>query len=450
MSTKHRISEVFLASVILFLVAPGLYLSQWSASLEVSVLIGLLMFFSASRIIGSMVNPKMDCVALSVYVFVYVFFVISAGAQISYRQFPLPGYYGDEDFIHAFFVIFLGLVFFDIGQKIRARFAHSIFQPFVPASGWPNYVLIILILMPLIGLFVFGLYETIFLSRVGRLEATSSVISDTSSALSLLVDAAVRIPFIALMVYFYIRRKRVSFSFLLSSLLALTINNPISSARYMFGFTIIVFLGLLLHQRRHVFRRYFGVAMIFLLLFAFPVLDAWRYDAAVQLSEVGEDAFGVSSVTVNGDYDAYQQLMNLLRYVDSNGYEFGRQLLGALFFWMPRSVWSDKPVATGNEVASSLWYANVNLSMPLWGEFYVDFSYVGVAVGFLALGMLVRALRNLSNQDPRFWAVEVLLSGYMFILLRGSLLSIVSYFGMLVGIMFVANFLSRFDFSRTT
>ena len=61
-----------------------------------------------------------------------------------------------------------------------------------------------------------------------------------------------------------------------------------------------------------------------------------------------------------------------------HGMQWGRQLLGALLFFVPSAVWSGKPLASGIFIANylianySMWFTN--LSAPLIAEGYLDFG----------------------------------------------------------------------------
>ncbi len=67
-------------------------------------------------------------------------------------------------------------------------------------------------------------------------------------------------------------------------------------------------------------------------------------------------------------------------------------MLGTLLFWMPRSVWPDKPLDTGVMLAEYKEYGFTNLSSPLWGEFFIDFGWVGLVAGMLLVGYWARRL----------------------------------------------------------
>lgn len=202
--------------------------------------------------------------------------------------------------------------------------------------------------------------------------------------------------------------------------------NPVNSARYVFG---SVFLGLLaafgLYATVARFRAAAAGAMAGMVI-VFPAADAFRYttDASIEVQNP------LLSLT-GGDYDGFSQIVNTVQYVSAEGLTGGRQLLGALLFWIPRGIWTDKPVDTGAMLAEFKDYSFTNLSEPLWGEFFIDFGWVGLVVGMFLVGLLARRLDHEVEADLRVRAAPGVLSCimpfYLLIILRGSLLQSMAF-----------------------
>src|SRR5690606_10753587 len=128
----------------------------------------------------------------------------------------------------------------------------------------------------------------------------------------------------------------------------------------------------------------------FILVFVvlFPYTDAYRRSTDTTINvELQEEAI-LSHLTENGDYDAYQMVLNTVKYSQSFGITYGRQLLGADLFWVPRQYWEDKPVGSGQFVAEGLRYSYTNLSCPLWAEAYINFGMIGVILTFFVYGIV--------------------------------------------------------------
>jgi peptidoglycan/LPS O-acetylase OafA/YrhL len=98
-----------------------------------------------------------------------------------------------------------------------------------------------------------------------------------------------------------------------------------------------------------------------------------------------------------------------------------------VLFWVPRGIWPTKPLDSGVEVGLWMSSANVNLSSPLWAEAWINFGVPGVVVTLALLGLVSRRFDSgfgagkVSANAVGYLGVSIL-AGYMFILLRGSLL----------------------------
>jgi len=201
----------------------------------------------------------------------------------------------------------------------------------------------------------------------------------------------------------------------------LTVVNPVSSARYSLGtvlFALVVYAGSLLTPARV---RVTLTSALVGLIFLFPLADAFRRPE-VNLVRNGffEEYQG------NPDYDAFWQVANAFSYDLDRLVEPGRQALGSLLFWVPRSVWPDKPVDTGILLAQYRGYNFQNLSAPLWAEFLVNGGILALVVGFILVGYFLRDMDSRllpAFQASGYWViVGAIFPVYMTILLRGSLL----------------------------
>jgi hypothetical protein len=137
----------------------------------------------------------------------------------------------------------------------------------------------------------------------------------------------------------------------------------------------------------------------------------------------------------------FAQVHTAVEYVDRDGHRFGRQLLGSALFLVPRTLWTGKPVDTGDLMHDAVGYpTRLNQSSPLWTEFYVDGGFLLVILGFLGYGWIsARLQRRLDEQHPfSLGAVLVpILAGYQLYVLRGSLLGATPRLAVLLGLVFL-------------
>jgi hypothetical protein len=206
----------------------------------------------------------------------------------------------------------------------------------------------------------------------------------------------------------------------------LVVVNPVSCPRYVFG---TVALGMAAALGMYATPgRYRTVAILALgaLLVLFPLADSFRYDTSNGLESVDL----LASLTA-GDFDSFAQINNAVRFVERDGSTMGRQAIGVVLFWVPRSAWPSKPVDTGILLAESRGYSFSNLSAPLWAELFVNGSWVGLVLGMATLGWYVRKWDDYIAGTLRTARVPGVLACivpfYLILVLRGSLLQSMSY-----------------------
>ncbi len=117
------------------------------------------------------------------------------------------------------------------------------------------------------------------------------------------------------------------------------------------------------------------------------------------------------------------QLTNVMHLVDKNGTYNGRASEPLLAAFIPRFLWPDKP-----KVQLGAWFAleigaasigetgrannSINMSIP--GELYLDFGWIGLAIGALLFGGLVAAFWNAARfNDSSYNLTGALWGGYL-------------------------------------
>ncbi|MDK0881996.1 hypothetical protein P5F54_11740 [Clostridium perfringens] len=148
------------------------------------------------------------------------------------------------------------------------------------------------------------------------------------------------------------------------------------------------------------------------------------------------------------DYDAWSNFMATIEYVKVFGFKLGNQLMGSALFFVPRYIWPNKPVATGETVGrflmdnTGMWF--YNLSNPIMSEGYIDFGVLGIIIYAIILAILAKKIKNMiaSNSYKKF--VGIFISMQMFLFLRGDMLSSISYFlSSIIAIYVIPKFLDK-------
>ena len=214
------------------------------------------------------------------------------------------------------------------------------------------------------------------------------------------------------------------------SAVVIMVNNPISTSRYQFLTVVFAALFCLPNLgKRGV--RFIIAGGVILAITVFPYSDYFRVAAA------NRQPLQVNSIAVElatKDYDQMTMIANGVWYADVFGHTNGSQVLSDLLFFVPHTVWTGRATDTGVLIGQAMAAPNVNLSAPMWIEFWLDFSWLGLVVGFLLFGWVsarwdtlfvyLRSRQRLPSPALLDLALP-LFAGYQFILLRGSILQAV-------------------------
>ena len=276
-----------------------------------------------------------------------------------------------------------------------------------------------------------GSLAVFFSSREEAGQALDQLSPDSGQAVRAILSAFGSVAcLVALIFYFHaVRMLRSSLNLLDVALMValvglnVVINNPISNSRY---WILAVLFGLImpLIGTRKTFFNFAIIGGVVAAIFLFPLSDITRRAAGTRTLLQSDSVWRMISTK---DYDQFSMLANTLGFTRDEGFTWGNQLLGALLFWVPRVAWPTKPLDSGVEVGLWMNSSNVNLSSPLWAEAWINFGITGVILTFAVLGFLSRRLDSgfgagaLSAGSVGYLGVSIF-SGYMFILLRGSLL----------------------------
>lgn len=229
--------------------------------------------------------------------------------------------------------------------------------------------------------------------------------------------------------------KQVAFA-VLTTIIFFLYNSPIATARfYAFAIWISVVSLIFLNKRRT------GFALLGILgggIFGAEVISGFRGGVASALQS--EVSFGLEYWT-SMTFDAYEMLASAVSYTLTNGYLYGENFLGAMGFFVPRSIWVTKPIGSGAFLMEEFYRFNnpygdfTNVSCPLVAESFLASGFLGVAVISFVAGGVTKLLdqlysNSLSLRRPGvkfFQAYYFVAGGTFFFMMRGDLLSSWAY-----------------------
>lgn len=182
--------------------------------------------------------------------------------------------------------------------------------------------------------------------------------------------------------------------------------------------------------------RWFSWIIICGLVLIFPAMEIFRWFSRVEKGNIMElIRHNFSTCYLDGHFDSHQMLITIMRYVDQFGITWGRQLLGALLFFVPRSIWPGKPEGTGHSAIVALdqfYFTNVSANPAVEG--YVNFGIVGVVLLAVLIGVLARRADAFYwRRREKRWEEKLGDSLYpftmfmFFFLMRGDLMSAWAY-----------------------
>ncbi len=221
-------------------------------------------------------------------------------------------------------------------------------------------------------------------------------------------------PLICALTLLHTDRKSFKLKFLCWILICwvVILSNPLANARQTTLFLILPLCYFFLKNRRTL-TKVFVFSLILFLLYGANMVD--RFSGSVSKGQ-----FVVMSRS--GDFDAFSQLANGITQVDRGDFPYFRQILGSVFFYLPRSIWQSKPRDTGVEIANLMGLRFQNLSSPWILEAYANLRIPGIVVASLFLSYFLAKRELLSSSHLRSLLVSSLFFGALFIILRGSLL----------------------------
>lgn len=177
----------------------------------------------------------------------------------------------------------------------------------------------------------------------------------------------------------------------------LVVNNPFAASRMfltcsLIGFAAPFFLRRFKTSWVLIASTLFGLAFL-------PALSASRntFDFK-EFRDVFELISPLDYLSTSSDVDLLGMTALCQQWIDSRGHRWGLQILGALFSFIPRPFWPDKPIATGAMVTGDLGFDFTNLSPPILAEPLVDFGLIGVPLVAAVFGLILARL------DYTYWA----------------------------------------------
>jgi hypothetical protein len=446
-----KVSFCSLIFIFLCLFIPATLTRSFNALLRdtESYFAWFVVFLSSFKLTILSLQEEKKIVSITFWVYVYVFLGVTPLIQLINYNFPRHGWYSSENILKSYAIIILGLLSYEIGANFRQTVIHEkcflLLEHFNTREVYLKRVTIFsmfAIIVTIILIFSSGGLSVLFLPRTEKLVYLWKMMNEEGQARYQIFSTLLRVPiFISLYSFagLYISRKTKKqvfsgfqkFLIFILIILNLVTNNPFNNPRYWIGSVALAFVFLFVDWRRRA-SLVLVASLAAILIYIFPYSDLFRYQYNSKILDVYKSYSIENIITEKGDFDSFQQILNTVVYVNESGLEYGQQVIGTLLFWVPRSIWQTKPIPSGMLISQEIGYSNINLSLPLWGEIYLDAGLFGVILFFLLYGSISNSaetyITNKQNHPTSFISLLIpFYSAYQIFLLRGSLMSTFAY-----------------------
>lgn len=397
--------------------------------------------FAILRLIRLSRDPDLPFMAMAFYVFIYVWCGVIPLYQVSVGLLPwriLPSF---ANMAMCITIIASSIAAFEVGYRPSRRAEFAGLGRDVGADRVSAITETRLIVFSVIAI-VFAAYfgplttpiSTLLSDRATLLNEAAEL--DLTRGTRLVQTTLMRIPiFITLLTnLWFLRARRISFPLLLLVAVQIPlftlVSFPTAVSRAWLGGVLLSFYFLWLATSNV---RAMGIRTFAIVLAMFVIYPLAHYARSSALNTPRTLSESIFSTYTEGSFDVAS--MTAALFIATDGQEFeiswGEQLLAALFFWVPRSIWDDKPVGTGASIGTALDFEFTNLSAPLWIEGYANFGWIGAIALLFLLGKVSRPVDSaagISALDFQTF-LKVFLPGTMFILMRGDLITASSTIG---------------------
>ncbi|ELC8465868.1 O-antigen polymerase [Clostridium perfringens] len=278
-------------------------------------------------------------------------------------------------------------------------------------------------------------YKTGFTNLFSR--STNNIEIGNSSIL-LVIDNTFRafplIVFSMMYIYKFINGKSYNkWKVIILLFFSVLINFPTGLPRFQMA---AIYIGLMIILKRNFNNKYFfKILIIFGILIIFPLINVFRYNTINDIVNLNMSLPNPVEDFLKGDFDSYSMIVRCINYINLNGSTLGYQLLGNIFFFIPRTFWNLKPVGSGVFIATNLGWNFKNVSFPYIAEGIINFGILGLILFAIVLAYFntildLRYKFSIGNKSGKLEIIQVFypyIIGFIFFIMRGDLLSSLSF-----------------------
>lgn len=361
---------------------------------------------------------------LSQIFFSFCLFFLGIAPLIQYFEdivFWDGAFFTEQDYLKTNMLIILALIIYSIVYRFSLKLKHKHYHVHNTSlrsdnsSSVHNHRLVLLSTISSLYIF-FVICQGNLIGMLIRVDAESD---GMNNVIGLINSFFIRpVPAICFLLFKFYDKKSKLVEFYLLFLLLVT-NSPTAIPRFAVAAFYIPLV--MVYFKKVLYKKYnLTILVIVSLVLVFPILNLVRFP---------DQSFSVSRFylpLLEGHFDSYQMFM---RVVSLDYITYGRQLLGVILFWIPRSLWASKPIGSGYLIAHEYGLSFDNISMNFFGEGYINFGIIGVCIFSIILArfnayMDCRYWLKSGHNDRYFSLAFAICLGMEFTVMRGALLNI--------------------------
>ncbi|MBR4508460.1 MAG: oligosaccharide repeat unit polymerase [Elusimicrobiaceae bacterium] len=380
------------------------------------------------------------------WAFCILFFFMAPVVQYTNFLFPWVGNRSDDIILYANICLFVWTIFIIIGSFFAKRSKTNNLKN--AKTIYLSFSLILILTIFNILIMFWNVYNVGFANIFSRATRSFIILEERSITIliSHLSQAIAYFAFIYALLY--VKKNRKGFLFMFINGIALLISCfPTALSRH--AAAVIYFGILLISTKLFRIKGVFLTVLLFSFIIVFPFMEVFRNLSIQDIDILGylSNVFSnISSIWLGGGYDAYSNFTLVIEYVKQYGPTWGYQLLGVLFFFIPRAIWPLKPIGTGAFIASSLGWRFTNISAPLPAEGFINFGIFGLILFAFILGYAITRAdeyywKNMINGSKEnitnFSVIYPVCVMFLFFIYRGDLLSSYAYLMAYIFVWFV-------------
>jgi oligosaccharide repeat unit polymerase len=385
------------------------------------------------------------------FLFSFFFFGVAPLLQYSNNVRIFGGVLTENDYFFTNLIVIAILVLYTFFYSIFYKYTNGVMKSsFVDKFKVPiklsSKQIVVLLCISAFSFFILFRYNHYSLLNmlVRRWEtgiAISQNIVENKSIMLITTNFFRPISMVCFLYYGFIQKKQKVIYVILFGLAVLTCF-PTGMARFAAASLYIPVCLMLFSTLRK--QNVFSLCLMFGLLVFFPFLDQFRRFS----TQTGIKKFAFNfDMFMQGHFDSYANFAQILSH---NIITDGRQLLGVLFFWVPRSLWPNKPIGTGAFLSDKIGLSYNNISANFFAEGYANFGFIGILLFVLLIAFITAKFdklywtNNAFKLNNIFTVFYLILLGLFFFILRGDLLSSFAYtMGYIASVFFVFFIVNR-------